>query len=429
MANWQLRIEDPSGEKRTVPIQGTVTLGRSNPATVILRDATVDQNMFTLWPSSTPSSPGYWIKIPLGAPAIHIGDLPVREAQIPIGLSFHIGETKLKLESATRSQSLPCFPSGVRPWLTCSIKGAQTLWTARKAAETSLSIYLAGETGTGKEVMAHLIHAWSERQGGPFIPLHCGALPLSLAESELFGHVKGAFTGAIQHRPGALMQAHGGTLFLDEVGDLPLDIQVKLLRFLENGEIRPVGSDRFSRANARIICATHHPIQKLVEEGKFRRDLYYRLASVTIQIPTLRSRLEDIEMLGVRFASDLGRTLSQKALLRIKAHPWPGNVRELRHAIERASGWAGSFSPILNEESFEFLMTSDNIALAPELELGTSILTLEEMERVVIIRALRLTQGNRAKAAKLLGIARSTLFEMIKRHRIIGPRFQSTQFS
>src|SRR6185437_7560722 len=186
----------------------------------------------------------------------------------------------------------------------------------------------ARETGTGKEVIAQLLHAWSERVAGPFVPLHCGALALSLAESELFGHVKGAFTGASQHRPGALMQAHGGTLFLDEIGDLPLDIQVKLLRFLENGEIRPVGADRPSRVDVRLLCATHHPLWKLVEEGKFRRDLFYRLASITIEIPSLRSRPEDIELLARRFAQELGKTLSNRAILRLQAHAWPGNVRE-----------------------------------------------------------------------------------------------------
>ncbi len=292
----------------------------------------------------------------------------------------------------------------------------------KKAAHTPLSIYLAGETGTGKEVLAHLIHAWSSRSSGPFVPLHCGALPLSLAESELFGHVKGSFTGAVQHRSGALMQAHNGTLFLDEVGDLPLDIQVKLLRFLENGEIRSVGADRSARADVRLICATHHPLVKLVEEGKFRRDLYFRLASISLPIPSLRSRMEDIELLAKKFAADLAKTLSPRALLRLKAHHWPGNVRELRHAIERASGLSDTFSPLLGEDSFQFLLTSENITHTPELELGASVLSLQEMERVLILKALKLSQGNRAQAAKILGIARSTLFEMLKRHKIQGPR-------
>jgi transcriptional regulator with PAS, ATPase and Fis domain len=333
-----------------------------------------------------------------------------------------VGESKLVLERSQDYASLPAQPHGIRPWLTTSDSGRKLLWTAKKAASTPLSLYLAGETGTGKEVIAQLLHDWSDRASGPFIPLHCGALPLSLAESELFGHVKGAFTGAIQQRPGALMQAHGGTLFLDEIGDLPLDIQVKLLRFLENGEIRPVGADQSTRVDVRLICATHHPLRQLVEEGKFRRDLYYRIASVTLEIPSLRSRPKDIEMLSARFAAELGKTISPRAMLRLQAHSWPGNVRELRHAIERASGLAGVFQPILVEESFDFLLTEDAIHESPELEIGCGILTLDEMERHMLLKALKLASGNRRNAAKILGIARSTLFEKLKRHHIHGPR-------
>ncbi|MEO5968664.1 MAG: sigma 54-interacting transcriptional regulator, partial [Bdellovibrionia bacterium] len=216
--------------------------------------------------------------------------------------------------------------------------------------------------------------------------------------------------------------AHNGTLFLDEIGDLPLDIQVKLLRFLENGEIKPVGADRVSKANVRLISATHHPLTKLVEEGKFRRDLYYRLASVKLSIPNLRSRPEDIEMLARKYTTEMDKILSPRALLRLQAHTWPGNVRELRHAVERAVGMAGTFTPLLGEEAFEFLLTQENISNNPGLELGSSVLSLQEMERVLILKALKLTSGNRAKAAGILGVARSTLFEMLKRHKIKGPR-------
>jgi transcriptional regulator with PAS, ATPase and Fis domain len=351
-----------------------------------------------------------------------LGDLSVREAQWPAGLPLRIGETRITMEEAQGQTALPHQPSSVRHWLTRSESGAQLLWMARKAASTPLSLYLAGETGTGKEVLAHLLHAWSERAAGPFVPLHCGALALSLAESELFGHVKGAFTGASHQRPGALMQAHNGTLFLDEVGDLPMDIQVKLLRFLEDGEIRPVGADRPSRADVRLICATHHPLEKLVKEGKFRQDLYYRLASITLTIPALRTRPHDIEFLAQKFCSELGRSLSPRAMLRLKVHSWPGNVRELRHAIERACGLAGSFSPILPEEAFDFLLTHESVTESPSLELGAPVLSLHEMERVLILKALKLTHGNRGAAAKILGVARSTLFEMLKRHRIMGPK-------
>lgn len=426
---WQARIHDPSGETRIIllknPNQEALILGRGELADIPLRDPRVPPSAARLLAQthnhSQHLSP-FWIEVPQDAAPAIIGDLEVRAAQVPAGLPIRLGESEILIEQCTQTQHLPSFPSQGRPWLTVSEKGRQTLWTTRKAAATPLSIYLAGETGTGKEVLAHLIHGWSDRASGPFIPLHCGALPLSLAESELFGHVKGAFTGASHPRTGALMQAHGGTLFLDEVGDLPLDIQVKLLRFLENGEIRPVGADRPSRADARVLCATHHPLQKLVEEGKFRRDLYYRLASVTIEIPTLRERPEDIEMLANQFASELKRSLSARAILRLQAHAWPGNVRELRHSVERAAGLAGPFNSVLSEDAFEFLLTPETVTRNPNVEFGSAVLSLKEMERVMLLKALRLSGGNRGNAAKILGIARSTLFEMLKRHRIQGPK-------
>lgn len=431
---WQARIHDPSGETRIIPLktvtQGSFTLGRGETADIPLRDPQLPAHVAVLSsqpPLNSEKMSPFWIQISEGSAPAMMGDLEVREAQVPSGLPIRLGESQIQIEPQTHPVSMPSFPSGVRPWLTVSEIGRRTIWIARKAAATPLSIYLAGETGTGKEVLAHLIHGWSDRASGPFIPLHCGALPLSLAESELFGHVKGAFTGASQHRAGALMQAHGGTLFLDEAGDLPLDIQVKLLRFLENGEIRPVGADRPSRADVRVLCATHHPLQKLVEEGKFRRDLYYRLASVTVEIPTLRDRPEDIELLAIQFASELQRTISPQAILRLQAHEWRGNVRELRHAVERASGLAGPFSTGLTEASFEFLITPQTVTQNPSLEFGTAILSLAEMERVMLLKALRLSGGNRGRAAKILGVARSTLFEMLKRHRIQGPKSNSLQ--
>jgi transcriptional regulator with PAS, ATPase and Fis domain len=420
---WNLKVSEPSGENRVFPLNGSTTLGRGSDCQVILRDPTIAPQAALLWAADVQqaSSP-FWIRVPQTTQPIRLGDLMIREANLPVGIPFQLGDTQLTIESEKDQPLLPLFPTGVRPWLTCSENGRQALWTAKKAAATPLSLYLAGETGTGKEVLAHLIHAWSPRKSGPFVPIHCGALPISLAESELFGHVKGAFTGAVHHRPGALMQAHGGTLFLDEIGDLPLDIQVKLLRFLENGEIRPIGADRTSRADVRLVCATHHPLQKLVAEGKFRQDLFYRLASVTIDLPTLRSRPDDIEMLAVKFAHELERILSPRSLLRLQAHAWPGNVRELRHAIERASGLYDPFTSILGEDAFQFLLTPENIGQSPDLELGSSVLSLHEMERVVLLKALKLSRGNRAQAAKILGVARSTLFEMLKRHRIAGPR-------
>ncbi|MGK5086351.1 sigma 54-interacting transcriptional regulator [Bdellovibrionota bacterium FG-2] len=435
---WQIRIQAPSGETRTLPLKGSATLGRSEECSIVLKDPTIPQEAALLWAASEPSTLGetnaspFWIRVNEESPdkcSLTLGDLHIREAHVPSQVPFQLGETLFSIEPADTQTSQPPQPLGIRHWKTQGEEGSRVLWMAKKAAATPLSIYLAGETGTGKEVLAHLIHAWSERASGPFIPINCGALTLSLAESELFGHVKGAFTGAVIHRPGALMQAHNGTLFLDEVADLSLDIQVKLLRFLENGEIRPVGADRFSRADVRLLCATHQPLKKLVEEGKFRRDLYYRIASVTIEIPPLRTRPKDIELLAREFGQELDRSLSPRAMQRLQAHAWPGNVRELRHAIERASGLAGPFSKLLHEDAFEFLISSDSLSHTPELELGCSVLKLSEMERVLILKALKISDGNRRKAAKILGVARSTLFEMLKRHQIQGPRHDALKFA
>lgn len=423
--HWSLELNDPSGQVRVIPLRGSARIGRTADCEVVLRDPTAPPVALELWASPGDLASPFWARTATGAP-FRLGDWSVRESQLPEGVPFRIGETVLRLshENEDAGPALPEFPRGIRPWHTCSRTGRELLQEARRAAQTSLALYLAGETGTGKEVLARLLHGWSERKAGPFIPLHCGALALSLAESELFGHVKGAFTGAQSQRSGALMQAHGGTLFLDEVGDLPMDIQVKLLRFLEDGEIRPVGADRASRADVRLICATHHPLQALVAEGKFRRDLYYRIASVTLSIPTLRSRPDDIELLAKRFGAELGKQLAPRALLRLQAHEWPGNVRELRHAIERGAGAAGSLRTLLVEEDFEFLLRPENASHpAPDLlALREPVLSLEEMERAMLLKSLRLARGNRRKAAELLGIARSTLFEKLKRYRIQGPR-------
>ncbi len=359
---------------------------------------------------------------------IRIGDLRFQAIELPFLVPLQIGDTEMVFHSEECREVSVEFPKGDRPWLTESRSGAELLNVLRKSSLTRLSIYLYGETGTGKEVLAKLIHAWSDRASGAFVPINCGALPLSLAESELFGHVKGSFTGAVRDRPGALLQAQGGTLFLDEVGDLAPEIQVKLLRFLESGEIRPVGSDRVFHADVRVLCATHKPLLKLVKEGKFRQDLYFRLASIPIEIPSLRSRPEDIRMLSHVFANEHGKTLTPEAINKLQVNSWPGNVRELRHAIERASGLIGPFENILHAKDFDFLIEQSLRDDEGEGEQSAAsmvlpgVCSLKEMEKVLILRSLKLSNGNRAEAAKILGIARSTLFEMMKRHRIIGPK-------
>ncbi len=212
----------------------------------------------------------------------------------------------------------------------------------RLVAPRTATVLIEGETGTGKEVVAQAVHRLSPRSAKPFVVLNCAAIPEALLEAELFGHTRGAFTGAVQSRTGRIEAAHGGTLFLDEIGEMPIGLQAKMLRFLENGELQRVGDNETVRVDVRVIAATHQDLEKRAKEGSFRLDLYHRLAVFPIDIPPLRDRLADIAALSEHFLELMGRTsprktLSAAALDKLYQHDWPGNVRELAHILERAS--------------------------------------------------------------------------------------------
>ncbi len=418
-----VQVRDPSGETRVLKLDSyPIQLGTFFGMAEGLRDPLLNSTALLI----EERGDEFILKSTQENLMIEMGDLKFSAIQIPFSLPLKVADTELTFHHQDpRKLAFQDPVISQSKWYTRSASGAKLLMDLKKSSSTRLSIYLYGETGTGKELLARQIHDWSDRAAGAYVAINCGALPLSLAESELFGHIKGSFTGASRDRVGALMQAHNGTLFLDEVGDLPMELQVKLLRFLESGEIRPVGSDRVMHADVRVVCATHKPLAKLVEEGKFRQDLYFRLASIPLEIPSLNSRPEDVRALAVKFASENGKTLSENAIRKLLAHHWAGNVRELRHAMERASGIAGQMEEILHESNFEFLGQSMGGGQATHV-IASGICTLEEMEKILLLRALKMCNGNRSNAAKLLGIARSTLFDMMKRHRVVGPR--STEY-
>ena len=227
---------------------------------------------------------------------------------------------------------------------------------ARRAARTNVTVLLSGETGSGKEVVAHYIHESSSRRDGPFIKMNCAAIPDGLIESELFGHVKGAFTDARGDRKGKFAQADQGTLFLDEIGEMPLSVQAKVLRALENGEIEPLGSETFTRVNVRIIAATHRNLQEMVQRGQFREDLFYRLNVMLVPVPPLREHLEDMDILAAhfleRFCAENGlaeMSFSPEAIAELKCHAWQGNVRELRNVVQRSA--ASAEAPVISREA------------------------------------------------------------------------------
>jgi len=286
-----------------------------------------------------------------------------------------------------------------------------------KVARTNATVLLVGESGTGKEVAARAIHDQSERAGGPFVAVNCAALSENLLESELFGHEKGAFTGAHARRRGRLELAQGGTLFLDEVGELKPDLQAKLLRVLQEKTYERVGGSQTLDADVRWIAATNRDLIQAIGEGGFREDLYHRLAVFPIRLPPLRERLEDlpslVDVLLRRIAPELGRgklTITKPALARLHRAAWPGNVRELRNVLERAAILADSERI---EQSHLWIEDRPPPGGAPG---AGPVRTLDELEREAIIRALAQVDGNRKRAAELLGIGLRTLYDKIKRY-------------
>jgi len=295
-------------------------------------------------------------------------------------------------------------------------------------------VLLLGETGTGKEVAARAIH--QAGPGGPFVPIDCSALVATLLESELFGHMKGAFTGAVSHKPGLLELADGGTAFFDEIGELAVRLQGKLLRVIEDKEIRPVGGVARRRASFRVIAATNRDLAREVERGRFRRDLYYRLNVVTLRLPPLRARKEDVPALVEHFLECHGRRhhLSPELLEALVAYDWPGNVRELENCIERMvvfnsgpmlhlADLPTSLQNALHQSQDQPFVgeavVSPEIAAAGAVESPPAgIVPLEETERQAILKALECTQGDRGRAAQMLGIGRTTLYRKLKRYRL-----------
>jgi DNA-binding NtrC family response regulator len=269
-------------------------------------------------------------------------------------------------------------------------------------------VLIAGESGTGKEVIADLIHRWSPRASGPLVAANCASLPENLIESELFGHSKGAFTGASEARQGFFRAAHGGTLFLDEIGELPLLLQPKLLRALETGQISPVGSDRVVDVDTRLVAATNRDLDTEVAEGRFRDDLYYRINVVELALMPLRDRREDVLPLARHFASEFAGgpvRLSPQAMNCLLVYAWPGNVRELRNAIQRACLLCRG-DVILPEHMPPRITCPGN---PPERTSETSEGRLSQVERATILATLAECDGNRTRAAKKLGISRRAL--------------------
>lgn len=342
---------------------------------------------------------------------------------------FHIDELRTKLQRLIREKDLDQENRVLREQLRTrpgygeligvSPKMQRVYKLMEKVSQHNYPVLILGESGTGKELVARSIHFSGSRRNRQFVPVDCSALVPTLIESELFGYVKGAFTGAMHSKQGLIESANGGTLFLDEIGNLPLDMQVKLLRVLQEKEIRPIGTNERIPIVLRVISATNRDLESDVRTGKFRQDLYFRLNVVQIKLPPLRERRGDIPLLVQHFLEKFSesdrssRSIAEDAMVRLTSYDWPGNVRELENAIERAVALGSG--PILH--SGDLPSNLQYGAAAERVQQADDVLHLEEIERRTILRALREAGGDKLVAARLLGIGKTTLYRKLKQYQ------------
>lgn len=394
---------DRAGKLSHRTLQAASTVGSDAQCDLVFKDDYISGRHLIVEPSGS-----QWLVRDLGSTnGTLVWGAKICEICVTEGLEVQIGQGRLNFSYRQDNQSRPASFYGM---ITNSKNMLMVLERVRKIARTDYSVLIHGESGTGKELMAQAIHQLSLAQQGPYIVLNCGTLPADLIESELFGHEKGSFTGAVGRKIGAFEAAHGGTLFLDEIGELLLELQAKLLRMLENKTFRRVGSHREEVANVRVIAATNRDLRGMVEQGRFREDLYFRLMIVPVVIPPLRDRPEDIELLAdyfLRNGTGVAKKLSDEALRKLKRHAWAGNIRELKNVLIRALVFSEADT-----------LSADEIDLIPTLNKDGASLNLIESERQKIMQALEITQGNKAHAADLLGIAKSTLFNKLKDYKL-----------
>jgi len=339
-------------------------------------------------------------------------------------------EPKVLLDTVAEAMRLSSPPASgeLEAWraelITRSSAMEDLLSQARRVAASDASVCLYGASGTGKELLARAIHRASPRAEAPFVAVNCGAIPEGLLESELFGHKKGSFTGAVADRRGLFQAAQGGTLFLDEIGDMPLPLQVKLLRALEERKIRPVGSHENFDVDVRVIAATHRKLEERIASGEFREDLYYRLNVVKLYIPTLAERREDIPLLANHFLTRLaeryrrGRlAFSPDALQLLVSAPWPGNVRQLLNVVEQAVALAAT--EVIPESLVRQALDAGDTALTPLDEARRAF------ERDYLVRILKITGGNVTKAARLAGRNRTEFYRLLERHALEPSLFKA----
>jgi two-component system response regulator HydG len=399
-AQWDLILLDADFSGAGLELLGRLHEGGSAPVVLLAQNPSMD----------------------LAMEAIRQGAHDVLPKPLPRG---RVREILLGIEEVRRLRPLPPATGDESAIVGTSAGMMQVYKSVARAAASDATVLVLGESGTGKEMVARVLHQRSRRQRGPFVAINCAAIPENLLESELFGHEKGAFTGAIGRRIGRFERATGGTLFLDEIGDMSLALQSKILRALQEREIERVGGSSAVPIDVRIVAATNRDLLATVAEGRFREDLYYRLAVVALTLPPLRERGTDLDQLASHFVAFYARehqrpvrAIAEEVFSVLRAHPWPGNVRQLRNAMERAVVMSDG-EILLPQHLPPDIVRPPATRGAPAEDAGEMpLVTLEEMEKRMIRRALRETQDNLTMAAERLGIHRNTLRRKIAEYGI-----------
>lgn len=434
-----VRLDRSDAKVTKLELDGVSVAIRAGPRKVFtlprVRIGSAEDNDLVL---SSPGVSRYHAELVFESPSVRVVDLDstngtwfqgarVGEVELPDGAVLTLGEAELVIRRAVQTKLSPSGEGMAKHGLVGGGAAMQQVFDlVRAAAPTSISVLLRGESGTGKEIVARALHEISGRPG-ELVVFDAAATSPELIQSQLFGHRKGAFTGADQARDGAFRRAHGGTLFVDELGELPLDLQPRLLRALERREVTPLGSDSPVKVDVRLVAATHRDLEAMVEEGTFREDLYHRLAVFPVDLPPLRDRLEDLPVLCRHLLAGIGAgaTITEEALARLGESTWPGNVRALRNALERATVLArgGAIQPghlLLPGERTTGLVVS-----AAPASSGGKPETLAEAERRMILEALERT-GQQKLAAQELGISESTLRRRLREYEEPGAGDPST---
>lgn len=411
---YQVAIIGGPGTGTNKAIEGTITVGSHPDAGLSLADTTVSRYHVEL--SARPD--GVMVRDLESTNGTYLGGTRVTEVIVEDQATLSVGKTTLKVSMIEADLGKPEAQASFGPAIGAAPAMKQLFGILEKVSPSESTVLLLGETGTGKEVMARAIHEKSKRANRPFVVVDCGSVAPTLIESELFGHVRGSFTGAIADRNGAFLEADGGTIFLDEIGELPLELQPKLLRVLEAGTVRRVGEDKHRRVDVRVVAATHRDLEAEVAANRFRRDLYYRLAVVLVNVPALRDRLDDLPLLTQHFVKSMGRgefELPRSLMARFAAYHWPGNVRELRNLVERSLAGA-DVDPLPQESQAaqKALSSGEDITDLPFKEAKERL--VESFTKEYLVTLLEKCNGNISQMAREAGIARNYVHRLVAKY-------------